>query len=301
MPTTFLGLQRELQREVRKDAGSRWAELLAVVPWEITYRKLTAFYLVLASLGLAGSVGVLIRFWLDWPLLNSLLAWVQGLNSSPVMLVGLIAAWLVLRVIAFFVEVEDPRRTDFYWRFFAHILYVFRKALLVLFVLRAVDPTLALAFPPGKSVVYIVLFGAGAALFAYFATSARLAVQFQALSPTKETIRSMLLEFFIAGIVVCAAYAFIILKPYLILPYLFLKPYLPELLTQIISSVVAWFSTRYEDLYAVFFATLLGVLAFYFVVICGAMLVRSMEVADRRRYAAAAALFSKTIEPSFRL
>ena len=318
-PTTFLGLQRELQREVRKDAGSRWAELPAVVPWEITYRKLTAFYLVLASLGLAWLVGVLIRYvvvryvvdwpllnsllaWvqglIDWPLLNSLLAWVQGLNSPPVMLSGLIAAWLVLRGIAFFVEAEDPRQTNFYWRLFAHILYVLRVALLVLFVLRAVDPTLAWALPPGESVVYIALFGAGAALFAYFATSARLAVQFQALSPTKETIRSLLLEFFIAAIVVCAACAFIILKPYLFLPYFFLKPYLPEVLTQIISSVVAWFSARYEDLYAVFFATLLGVLAFYFVVICGAMLVRSMEAADRRRYAAAAALISKTIEPS---
>ena len=102
----------------------------------------------------------------------------------------------MLRIIALFVEVEDPRRTDFYWRFLAHILYVFRKALLVLFVLLAFDPKLELAFPLGESVLCIVLLGAGAALLAYLATSARIAVQFQALSPTKETIRSMLLECF---------------------------------------------------------------------------------------------------------
>jgi hypothetical protein len=261
------------------------------VPWEVTYRKLTSRFLVLALLILAGLVGALLRFLLDWPVLNSLLAWVNGLSNSPQMLVRLIAGWLVLRIIALFVEVEDPRRTDFYWRFLAHILYVLRKALLVLFVLLAFDPKLELAFPLGKSVLCIVLLGAGAALLAYLATSARIAVQFQALSPTKETIRSMLLEVFRSGIVVCVAYAYIILKP-------ILKPLLPNWLTSFIGRVAARFSISYEGLYTVFFDTLLGVLAVYVVVLCGAMLVRSMEVADRRRYASATALFSKA-ESSF--
>ncbi len=288
-PTTFLDLQRELQREVRKEPSTQWAELPVVVPWEVTYRKLAFSYLVLALLILAGLVGALLRFLFDWPVLNSLLAWVNGLSSSPKMLGGLILGWSVLRVVAFFVEAEDPRQTNFYWRFFAHILYVLRTALLVLFVLLAFDPKLELAFPLGKSVLCIVLLGAGAALLAYLATSARLAVQFQALSPTKETIRSMLLEVFRSGIVVCVAYAYIILKP-------ILKPLLPNWLTSFVSSLAARFS--YEDLYTIFFDTLLGVLAVYVVVLCGAMLVRSMEAADRRRYASASALVAKPVEPS---
>ncbi len=290
-PTTFLDLQRELQREVRKQPSTRWAELLAVVPWEVTYRKLTFSYLILAVLILAGLVGALLRFLFDWPALNSLLAWVKGLSSSPKMLVGLIVGWLVLRVVAFFVEVEDPRQTNFYWRFFAHILYVLRTALLVLFGLLALDPAMELKFPPGEAAWYIGLLAVGAALLGYLATSARLAVQFQALSPTKETIRSLLLEFFRSGVVVCAAYAFIILKPHL-------KPYVPNAVTRIIGALTAKFSISYGDVYTVFFDALVGVLVFYVVVFCGAMLVRSMEAADRRRYAPATALVAKPVKPS---
>ena len=66
-PTTFLELQRELQREViRKQPNNRWAEQPAVPPWEVTWRSLVAASVGLALLTAACGVGALALFFLGW-------------------------------------------------------------------------------------------------------------------------------------------------------------------------------------------------------------------------------------------
>jgi hypothetical protein len=293
-PTTFLDLQRELQRQViRKEPSYQWAEQPAVVPWEVTNRKRILVFVSLILLVLGYGLGALVVFlfpWIKLPL-DWLLQWIkdqEGLPTFTTMLLMLsILGWAILRVVALSLEVENPRDTNFQWRFVTHVFYVLRKALIVFLVLLSLDPRLKLEFPLRESVLYISLLGAGAVLLGYLATSAKLAAQFKALSQKGEKIRRAMREVFSSSVVVCAVVAFLILKPHL-----------PNVLTPIVSYFATKFSIEYKDIYTVFGDTFVGVLTFYFIAFFIAMLVRDIENADRRRYASATELVSKDVEPS---
>jgi hypothetical protein len=312
MPATFAGIQEELQHDViQNQPGNRWAEQMAAVPWEVAGRRAVAVAMVLALLAAACLLGVLVlglfgvgAFHVDagWPELATRLGkylfgrsgfhWVNDFSrmigiTISLPLLGLLAAWVVCRILELVLEDEDPRETllgtRFFLRFPVHILIISRYAILILFVGFAallLDPkasldkdfTSWLARHFNLLSYRIPLFvGAGLVFLAlrHWATSLRLVVQFQKLSPTQENLRRFAIDFLGLGMVLLVVFALYIISSYM--PQGIKSSLEPMFLFIRVLLVLALYV--FVGLYTAYF---IGLILF--------IVVRLMERADRKRF-----------------
>jgi hypothetical protein len=310
-PTTFLGVQRELQREViRKRPENRWAEQPAVVPWEVAQRTVVAGATVLALLAAACGVGALalllcgkgfadVRQWVvslmicaqDYggALMSSEflrpVAYVVGELQlpNPLPLMSLIVVWLFLRGVELIFENEDPRVARFYRRYIVYGSVILRCVLVVLLVGFAVlwlDPTLVKTSVRSAPTLRVSLLALSAAaltwlLLRYWATSLKLVIQFQELTPRRESRRRCLLETAQFAMVVVAVWALLIVGLHV-----------PDSITQALGTLVRF-------LLVLTIYTLIGVLTAYVLGLVLFLLVKGLELADRRRFAPATELITK--------
>jgi hypothetical protein len=248
-PTTFLGLQRELQHQViRAEPANHWAEQSAAVPWEVTQRKRVAAAIGLAALVLACCVGVLllavsgfgpravdetiisvvaplaeIGGWLlSFQFLSSVADLLRKLQLPILLpLVALTFVWLIFRggeLYVRFLQRGDPRREYFPLRFLVHIFVILRYAVVVFIAGFAVllfdEKLLRTPLPPPPT-----RFVAACALVAiivivlflrHCGTSLKLRVQFQMLSPGAENCRRFLLSLVCFSTVILIVWAGVI-------------------------------------------------------------------------------------------
>jgi hypothetical protein len=144
----------------------------------------------------------------------------------------LIVVWVGLRFIEFLLRslFKDPRQENFWLRVLFHILIILRYFFVMVFIWFSVlvldedaafedEPSTVLLrgpFPWEPSPVYaiLMLIGAGSVflLFQHWATSLKLAVQFQELDPAPENLRRWAVDMLRVGMVVVAAFALLVLS-----------------------------------------------------------------------------------------
>jgi hypothetical protein len=310
-PTTLLDLQRELQQKVIRDPpANRWAEQPAVVPWELARRGLVAgttglglllaacglgaFILLLFGLGPAGVVRMVLSLMSSAEDFGRWLTSFEGLRQIvlvgraidlpiPLPLISLIVAWLVLRSVEFYFETEDPRAASFLGRAIVYLSFILRYALVVFlagFAVLWLDPKLLQApaqSAPAPTLWLLFLAAVIWLLLFHWATSLKLANQFQELTKLKESVRRLLLDLAHFAMVIVVVWAFLILVSHV--------PSIAQRLTFVftLTKVLLMLATY----------ILIGVIAVYLVVLGLLVLVRIIELRDSRRYAPASDLITK--------
>jgi len=203
----------------------------------------------------------------------------------PLPLIPLIVAWLILRSVEFYLETEDPRAASFLGRSIVYLSFILRYALIVFlagFAVLWLDPKLPqtpvqLAPAPAPTlwllaaalVIWLLLF--------HWATSLKLANQFQDLTKFRESVRRLLLDLARFGMVIVVVWAVLIL--------VFHTPSIAQRLTFVFPL------TRVLLVLATYILT--GVIAIYFLAVGFLVLVRIIEWRDGRRFAPASELITK--------
>jgi hypothetical protein len=301
-------MQREI---VRGRPENRWAELPAATPWEMAYRGyVTVAALALGLIALCG-LGILVvtglfnlepvhkllyrffektwRFCVqltqgDVPGLSWLSSLITDLGLPVLPLVLLLAAtWAIVRAFELFLRtwMEDPRKHRFILRFPLHLLIIFRYALPVFLigfvVLRMFDDG-----PESvRSTSLIVLVMAGLIWIGlrYWATSLKLAVEFQELRPPAEIWRRFLLDAVRFAMLVVVVIAALVIAQHLPTSFLALLGNIVVPLTFVLLRIV---------LYVV-----AGLLVCYAVSFCLLLVIRTHERRDRVRFKSAEALLTE--------
>ncbi len=215
---------------------------------------------------------------------------------------ALIALWFILRFIELicFPSIEDPHKETFLGRYVRGVLLVLRYAVLCFllgFVLVAlvlvvndavpmsseaarsalrvnVSPWAALVALPVAAVVLLVL--------RYWATSLKLSVEMQQLTPIRENIRRFLLDVVRLGIGMAVWFAALIVF---------------ALLPAGLKGVLAWVAVPVVYfLLSLAFYTLVTVLILLGLVLLIALIVRGLELMDARRYASATELTGRAYD-----
>ena len=236
LPTSFVELQKEFQEQVIRNETqyNRWAEQPAEVPWEVRFRSLIATtatkvlipligfivgWLILASSGVrfydvrtgfeclkldqelgsvrapcVGAEGVIatVAKWLSYPDFN-----LSFLPAGIPILLFMILAWYVLRGWEFLWKAwDDPRDYNFYKRYAASGIFIFRSALLVLII--ASIPLIAGMWPTSYSFVFFVSVSI-VGLCIWFVLDIVTSMleekqKFEELKPSDKTVRSLWLD-----------------------------------------------------------------------------------------------------------
>jgi hypothetical protein len=250
-----------------------------------------------------------------WPWLGRLITELQ-LPILPLVLV-LAGFWILIRVVelVFTALTEDPRRHVFVLRFPLHIMVILRYALpifLVGFVAlgivgngplaapeRSVHPSQVKTFiekldrklmpedspvhqeKPSRSVSFLMLLVLGLVWFGlhYWATSLKLAVQFQMLSPMAESWRLFLLDGLRFAMMIAAVVAVLVVA----------RHFPPGAL----ESARAFASVATLVVLVVAAYAVVGILAGYAAAFVLLMIVRTLERSDRRKFKRAADLVAR--------
>jgi len=350
LPVGLDDLQQEIQREVvRGRPENRWAEAVALVPWEISARTWIATGAALALLTAATLLGVLVlRIWKgwspgfiadhinsatqyvidlavalansNWPLLSQISSVIVAQHMSAVSALFVLSlAWLVLRALEYVMRTltDSPREQFFVLRYPLHIFVILRYAVLAALIgfagltlvekakapapglaqdaspitraIAKLDRNLILrgstdrALPDAVTVTVpvvvpawlaslLLLAGLGAVwlLFNHWATSLKLAVQYQQLPAKAENIRRLLLD--------AARFAKVVLG---VLMALVVARHMP---VQVQSALADLFTPVIDVLLTLGCLLLAGVLSFYGLVLVPFLVIRSLELRDRKRY-----------------
>jgi hypothetical protein len=240
MPATFAGILQELRDVILNEPGHRWAQQTAVAPWEVAWRKAVRAAALLVALGAACLLGVLVVGFDDPTKMISTLfsmmadlidylhlwTWQDSDTFGSLFFPGalaLIGSWAGLRFFDLVLRFlfKDPRRQSFWLRVSFHILIILRYFFVVLFVWLSIYQSLVLAEvldvqKPSWLKAILILIGAGLVflLFQHWATSLKLAVQFQELEPAQETLRRWAIDMLRVSMVVVAAFTLLILNLY---------------------------------------------------------------------------------------
>ena len=313
VPASMAGLQQLVQNQfVREQPSNRWAEDPAVVPWQVSYRKVTAVFAVFLALVAAGVLGKLIlaaRGQNAPDLVNRLhdsvkrlgsdladgsyygLQWVGQLGSVVYVpglyaLIALSVVWLLVRLFELCVRSfgKDPRKQGFWWRYGLFLAFVARYVIIVLLVgfaglaiAQSSDPAAKAAHFPTTTIAVVVVAVIAVLVLRYWSTTLKLQVQLERLPWWPEALRRFGLDLTRFLQVVAVAVA-----------VLAIARHVPQLVA-LGKSIGPWVSAA---LAATVYATA-GFLVFYAAVLAVALGVRALERGDRRRYAKADELLNQ--------
>jgi hypothetical protein len=307
IPPRLNGLFEDLRSFIRGKTNYRCAEQPAPVPWEVRFRPAIVAVAVISILAaVCGFGGVLAASRGLWPLsmhglITAFLAradqfgvtvaadLAMRLPRSPALaaalqpavpLVGLSIIWLFLRFaeLALSGGSRYPRDQFFAWRFPLHIAIILRYgAVLFLAGATALAFIRAMATPPGPDnfpalvtslglLIGIVL---ALAVLQHFATTLKLSVQLKKLNAMRETLRRLLLDLVRFSWAICAAFGILVIARQLPLT---LDTRLAEIgmfVVQAFLVIVAY--------------GIVGSLALYVIGLMLFLVVRAMEVRDKRK------------------
>jgi hypothetical protein len=307
-PTTFLGIQRELQHEViRNRPANHWAEQPAAVPWEVSQRRGVLAAVVLAvsvvacwlgagvlrwyglrPTGVYDTIDILLRNAVEFgekilspEIIGPLIADLLNVLRVPILppLMSLTVAWFCLRVVQLLLERDNPRDAFFLIRFVVHISVILRYAVLAFlagFAVLLFDKRLVQT--PGApmwwhTLVYLCAVAVSLLLLKYFATTLKLVVQLQGLSPAAENVRRFLLDVVRFLMVILVIWVFVVLGLHI-----------PAYITAVIGDFVF---PGTKILLVVTIYVVVGILIFYCLAFLFFLLVRWLEFMDRIRFAPA--------------
>jgi hypothetical protein len=316
-PTTLNRLREQLQAEVIcHQPRNEWAEQAAAVPDAITSGRrrlklgvvallgvLSAFVALVLWLGFGRGAGYVYAMIADWdehgsllaplidglPFLTALSAQLKVEPAELAALIALLGLWFVLR----FIELiglpltEDPSEQGFALRYGLWLLYVLRYAVLIFLIGFAIlsgvavdggrsalknvtTPGEAVNVPWGTTVGILMACGVVLVLLRYWITSRKLAVEFEQLTPRWENLRRFQLDVLQLGILLTVWTA-----------TLALLAHVPQDIMRIVMDWVSPFVNGVLVLVFYVFATLFLLLAIIALV---AVLVRALELIDKRRY-----------------
>ncbi|KAB2919805.1 MAG: hypothetical protein F9K29_04240 [Hyphomicrobiaceae bacterium] len=235
-----------------------------------------------------------------------LLAWFGGLmawDAPTLAAVGApVALWLVLRFVEliFLPSIEDPHKETFPGRYVRFVLSVLRYAVLLVlagFALVALVSVVNESFPTGMEAeggalkisvsaggALVALLGAAVILLVlgYWATSLKLAVEMQQLTPTRENARRFLLDVVWLGMGLTGWFVALIVV---------------ALLPAGVRAALAWVvePVVYTLLAAASYA-LATILVLLGLILLIALIARGLELMDARRYASATELTSRAYD-----
>ena len=318
IPPRLNGLFEDVRGFIRGKPNYRWAEQPAPVPWEVRFRTAIVAAAVISILMAACGFGAVLAASFGWwplsmhGLITTLLAraelfgatlaaelamrlppspWLAVALKPAVPLIGLSVIWLFFRLgeLLFSGKSKHPRDQFFAWRFPLHIAVILRYGVLLLLVgatalafIRAATET-----PPGpvgfseliESLGLLIGIVVALLILQYFATTLKLSVQLKKLKARPEMRRRLLLDLVRFGSAICIAFGLLVIARYL---------------SPTVDGRVAEIGRFLVQAYLVIVAYgIVGTLAAYAVGFALFLVVRAMELRDKRKLCDPANLVAK--------
>jgi len=311
------GLFEDVRGFIRSKTNYRWAEQPAPIPWEVRFRPAVVGAAVISILAAVCGFGALLAASFGWwplsihGLITAFLAraeqfgatlavefvarlpqspWLDVALQTAIPLVGLSVIWLLLRLFELVLSGKSkyPRDQFFIRRVPLHVLIVLRYgALLFLAGATALAFFQAMKAQPGPVSLSALasslglLIGAVLALLVlhHSATTLKLSVQLTKLKPRQEAGRRLLLDLVNFGRAICVAFAILIIARYL-------PPTVGSRLAELGAVLVQAFLVIVA--YGV-----IGVLVAYGIGSVLFLVIRAMELRDKRRFGNPADLLAR--------
>ena len=308
------GLFEDLRNFVRGKTNYRWAEQPAPVPWEVRFRPAIKAAALISIVGAACGFGAVLAAsaaWLGWwrlsmhGLIAALLAWTNQFGAAlaveftarlphvpwldvalqtAVPLIGLSIVWLFIRFVELLLSSRSKRSHGqfFIRRIPLHVLIILRYGtLLFLAGATALAFLQAMKAQPGSVSLSALatdlglLIGAVLALLVlhHSANTLKLSVQLTTLKPRQEAWRRLLLDLVRYSWAICAAFGVLVIARHLPLAF-------GASLAKIGTSWVPWV----QGLLVLVAYGVIGALAAYGIGFMLFLLIRVMEVRDKRRF-----------------
>jgi hypothetical protein len=320
IPARSTGFLEAVRRHVvRRQGDSRWAEQVAPTPWEIRQRSAIVAAAIVAAFVVVCGIGIAIGALFGWgpsvlhshlvrafehvghigasvsSVMVSWFPWIaRHVTVEPAILhilVALTGAWLIVRGFELFLTgwTKNPHDQLFVNRFPLQIAVIVRYTLIVFLVgsvalavvsgmtagrstgVEVTQPSFGAMLATAASAIgRLFLVGLVLAVLNYWATSLKLAVQLRPYNTVRENVRRLLLDIDRFAMVITLAIGVLLIARHL--PFV-----LSGQITTIARSIV----------FAVFVAVaygLIGILTVYAVGAAVFVLIRVLEIGDKRNF-----------------